>query len=330
MGKGRKIAVAVVGALLVLVAANVVLVGAETKPAEVTVPGGRIIELDGGDMQVAEGGPREGAPIVLIHCFTCSIEWWDEMRPPLEKRHRVVAVDLLGFGGSEKPESGYSMEEEADAVAEALTQLGVRRATVVGHSLGGTVATALAERSPQLVERLVILDQAPDNDGYEKEGLPFTAELTFRPVIGPSLWRVTPDFAIEDGLGAAFAPGYEVPSELVDAFRRMTYTSYDEAAGAETDYTNESPLDERIARAGIPLLAIFGEEERIYESHVALDAYGRVPGAVTVLVRGAGHSPNIEKPGQTARDVLGFADGGLRWHIVQGTLQNDRPVRPRP
>jgi len=222
-------------------------------------------------------------------------------------------------------------EEEADAVAEALTQLRVRRATVVGHSLGGTVATALAERSPQLVERLVILDQAPDNDGYEKEGLPFTAELTFRPVIGPSLWRVTPDFAIEDGLGAAFAPGYEVPSGLVDAFRRMTYTSYDEAAGAETDYTNESPLDERIARAGIPLLAIFGEEERIYESQVALDAYGRLPGAVTVLVRGAGHSPNIEKPGQTAREVLEFADGKLRpAHTVQAALQNDRPVRPRP
>ena len=316
MRKGRKIALGLAVALAALLAVNALLVDSETKPAEVTVPGGRILELDGGDMQVSEGGPRDGAPIVLIHCFTCSIEWWDRMRPALEKKHRVVAVDLLGFGGSEKPDSGYSMEEEADAVAEALTQLGVRGATVVGHSLGGTVATALAERSPELVERLVILDQAPDNDGYEKEGLPFTAELTFMPVIGPSLWRVTPDFAIEDGLGTAFAPGYEVPSELVDAFRRMTYTSYDEAAGAETDYTNESPLDRRIARAGIPLMAIFGEEERIYESQVALDAYGRLPGAVTVLIQGAGHSPNIEKPGQTARDVLEFADEKLRWRIV--------------
>src|SRR5215213_9453623 len=134
MRKGRKIALGLAVALAALLALNALLVDGETKPAEVTMPGGRILELDGGDMQVSEGGPRDGPPIVLIHCFTCSIEWWDRMRPALEKKHRVVAVDLLGFGGSEKPESGYSMEEEADAVAEALTQLGVRRATVVGHS----------------------------------------------------------------------------------------------------------------------------------------------------------------------------------------------------
>ena len=53
-------------------------------------------------MQVVEGGPRDGEPIVLIHCFSCAIDWWDEMRPALERRHRVVLVDLLGHGGSRK------------------------------------------------------------------------------------------------------------------------------------------------------------------------------------------------------------------------------------
>ena len=75
------------------------------------------------------------------------------MRPPLERDHRVVAVDLLGFGGSEKPDAGYSIEEQADLVAQALSRLGVHEATVVGHSLGGTVVDALAERPADLVER---------------------------------------------------------------------------------------------------------------------------------------------------------------------------------
>ena len=78
--------------------------------------------------------------------------------PLLDREHRVVAVDLLGHGGSEKPDSGYSIPNQADLVAEALERLGVRHAEVVGHSLGGGVATALAERSPELVETVVIID----------------------------------------------------------------------------------------------------------------------------------------------------------------------------
>ena len=333
MGRGLKIVLGVLVALALLVGANALLLERQTKSAQVTVPGGEILSLRGGDLQVAEGGPRDGRPIVLIHCFTCAIDWWDAMRPPLEREHRVVAIDLLGFGGSEKPDSGYSIESQAELVAEALRRLGVHDATVAGHSLGGTVATALAERAPELVGRLVIVDQAPDNDDYEREGLPFEAQMTFTPAIGPALWRVMPDFAIEDGLGAAFAPGYDVPDQFVEDFRRQTYSSYDEAAGAETDYLDEEPIDSRLRGSGVPLLAIFGAEERLYDSPKALAAYAKLPGARAVLVAGAGHSPNVERPARTAALVLGFtaadalAGRGAR-HGVQNGMQNEKLVRP--
>jgi pimeloyl-ACP methyl ester carboxylesterase len=330
MGKGRKIAVGLVVALVAVLAINTFFVERETKAAAVTVPGGRILKLPDGELQVAEGGPRTGSPIVLIHCFTCAIDWWDGMRPALEKKHRVVAIDLRGFGGSEKPESGYSMEDQADLVAEALRRLGVRGATVVGHSLGGTVSTALAERSPTLVAGLVIVDQAPD-ESYGS-GLPFLATLSFLPVIGDALWQVTPDFAVKDGLSVAFAPGYDVPDAFVEDFNRMTYTSYT-SDGEEGDYSNSMPLDRRIARAGTPLLAVFGAEDQIYDSKKALAAYARVPGARTALVPGAGHSPNVEKPRETAALVERFADRPnaepVR-HEVQKAVQNQNPVRTRP
>ena len=90
---------------------------------------------------------------MLLHCATCSMDWWDNLAPLLEPDHRVIRIDLLGMGGSDKPGSGYSIDDQASAVAEALAKLHVVGATVVGHSLGGSVAIALAEQSPQLATR---------------------------------------------------------------------------------------------------------------------------------------------------------------------------------
>jgi pimeloyl-ACP methyl ester carboxylesterase len=304
MASRWKILIGVVVVLVALLAVNTLVVEGGTKSAVVTVPGGRILRLAGGDMQVLDKGPRGGSPIVLIHCYTCSIVWWEGMIPLLEREHRVVAVDLRGFGGSEKPGSGYSMEDQAAFVAEGLKRLDVHGATVVGQSLGGTVGTALAEVPGDYVRRLVIVDQAP-KERFSK-GIGFTAELSTMPVIGPALWQVTPDAAIKDGLQIAFAPGYEVPDEFVDEFNRMTYTSYD-SDGEEGEFMDAEPLDRRIERAGTPLLAIFGAEDQIYESESALAAYAKVPGARTALIPGAGHSPNVEKPARTTALVLGFA-----------------------
>jgi pimeloyl-ACP methyl ester carboxylesterase len=329
MGRGWKILIGALAILAVLLAVNTLVVEGETKSAEVTVPGGRILKLKGGEMQVLEKGPRNGSPIVLIHCFTCAIDWWDGMIPLLDRDHRVIAVDLRGYGGSEKPASGYSMDDQAKFVAEALAALDVHDATVVGHSLGGTVATALAEVPHSPVGRLVIVDQAPD-ESYESGGLPFTAKLTFVPVLGPALWQVTPDFAIKDGLGAAFAPGYDVPDAFVEDFNRQTYTSYSSDT-EEGDYSNAVPLDRRIRMDGVPLLAIFGAEDQIYDSKEALAAYAKVPGAETALVAGAGHSPNVEKPAQTAALVLKFAAPKVRaGHELQPGVQNRGAVRGRP
>ncbi len=293
-------------ALIALLVVNVWLVDGETKAAQVTVPGGRLLDLAGGEVQVVDTGPRDGAPIVLIHCFTCGIDWWDGMRPILERRHRVVAIDLLGHDGSEKPDGGYTIEDQARLVAEALDELGVRDAEVVGHSLGGPVSVALAEQDPQLVDRLVLIDSIPD-DSYGDVGL--IGELPFKPVIGQFLWRVKPDFSIRDGLEVAFAPGFPVPDAFVDDVKRMTYSAYTGSHDAFDDYTAEKPLPQRGAAVAKPLLAIMGAEEQIAKDpRAALAAYrAGDPESTTRLVAGAGHSPNVEKPAQTAALVLGFA-----------------------
>ncbi|MGN6257681.1 MAG: alpha/beta fold hydrolase [Solirubrobacterales bacterium] len=293
-------------ALVVLLVINALIVDGETEGAHVTVPGGRILDLPDGDLQVLERGPRSGSPIVLLHCFSCAIDWWDGMLPMLERRHRVIAVDLLGHGGSEKPDSGYTPKNQALVVSEALQRLHVRDAEIVGHSLGGTVAVALAQEDPRLVGRVVIVDMPPDNS-YGSLG--FLANLVFRPVIGEAAWTLKPDFAIRDGLGVAFAPGFDVPEAFVEDVKRLTYTAYDNSPAGENQYLAEESLDQRLKEAGKPLMVLMGAEEQIVDDpQRALAQYKRaVPSAQTHLIPGAGHSPNVEKPRETAQLVLQFA-----------------------
>jgi pimeloyl-ACP methyl ester carboxylesterase len=311
MRRGWKILIVVGVALAVLLALNTVIVDNETKSASVTEPGGRLLKLPGGEIEVVEKGPRRAGPIVLIHCFSCAIDWWDRMMPMLARNHRVIAVDLLGHGGSEKPTSGYTIPNQADLVAQALARLGVRDAVVAGHSLGGSVAVGLAERSPQLVKKVMIVDTPPDHSG---SSLGLIAKLGFAPVIGEFFWRVKPDFAVRKGLEVAFAPGFDVPDEFVEDVDRMTYSSYHDSPEGSDDYTKEEPLDQRMKETGKPLLVIMGAEEQIVDEPAKRLAEYRqtYPGTETKLIAGSGHSPNVEKPAETAALLLGFANAPLK------------------
>ena len=314
MSRWLKILIAVLVVVAIALTLNTITVNNETKAAAVNAEDGQILELSSGDVQVVETeaqSDKPGAPIVLLHCYACSLHWWDPMVPLLSEDHRVITIDLLGFGGSEKPSSGYSMEDQAGLVAEALSQLQVQGAVVVGHSMGAAVATALAEQSSELVDRVVNIDQVPDSS---YGNLPFVARLGYVPVVGQLLNRVIPDSVVEDTYEDAFAPGYDIsagfenPDQVVDDFNAMTYTSYHDAAQAEDDYTDDVPLDERLKDAAVPLLVIFGAEDQIAKDPAeALAAYDDVPGVRTATIDDAGHSPNVEQPEQTADLVLEFA-----------------------
>jgi pimeloyl-ACP methyl ester carboxylesterase len=309
MSRGARIALAIVIALAALLAINTVIVDGQTKDAEVTVDGAEILRLPSGDVQVLDEpatlrGSVTGPPVVLLHCDGCSLRWWDELAPLLARRHRVVRIDLLGFGGSEKPKSGYRMDEQAATVAAALNQLGVQGAVVVGHSMGFSVATALAAAHSELVDRLVNLDEGPSKDDCS---VPFLAKLEYVPVIGEALWRVAPDFLVKDGYSDAFAPGYEVPDFVVDDYDAMTFTSFENSKSANEDYREEVSLADRLRPLAIPLLSIFGTEDQICDADVSQEAYRSVPGARVAEIEGAGHSPNVEKPRETAALIEEFA-----------------------
>ena len=308
-----KMTLGVVAAIVVILLINAVVVSNATKDASLGDDGAQLIDTSAGRLQVLDRGNRQGSPIVLVHCYTCSMKWWEGLAPLLERDHRVIRVDLLGHGGSDKPKAGYGIDEQANAVTEALAKLGVAGATVVGHSLGGSVVTAIAQHSPQLATRVVVIDQSPD-DGFEDESL--TQRIGYWPVFGQAeerLVQLAPKSLVRDQYEDVFAPGYSIasgfanPDQPVDDLRAMTYTAFKDTYDAERDFVDGAPLDQRLAETQLPVMVIFGADDQIYDPEAAIDRYRQVPGSQTHLIPGAGHSPNVEKPELVAPLILAFA-----------------------
>jgi pimeloyl-ACP methyl ester carboxylesterase len=298
----RRILLIALAVLLVALVVNAVVTSRETQSAEADV--GQIVDLPDADLQVRDRGQPNSPTIVLLHCYTCSIHWWEKLEPLLVPGHRVVSIDLLGHGGSEKPRDGYDAENQADLVAAALRDAGVSDALVVGQSLGGVIGTAVAERHPELVRGLVVMD-SPPSTGYRD--FPVTARLATAPVIGQALERLAPDSAIRDGLSDAFAEGFEVPDQFVEDVKRMTYTSFKDIPDQVDDYIEESSLPERLAAIDKPLLVIYGEEDTIVvPPDEAADEFRDVPGARVVMLPGVGHTPQMEAPAKSAALIRGF------------------------
>src|SRR5690606_27406680 len=105
--------------------------------------------VDGVRLHYTDEG--QGPVVVLIHGFGSSLEIWHQVIPALRGQHRVVAIDLKGFGWSSRPEGNYSPTEQARLVLLAMDALGVEKADVVGHSWGASVSLALALQAPARV-----------------------------------------------------------------------------------------------------------------------------------------------------------------------------------
>jgi pimeloyl-ACP methyl ester carboxylesterase len=298
----RRILLAVLLVLALLLAVNTIVTDNETKEAKAD-GGGQVLDLPGDDLQVREDGPSGRPTIVMLHGFAGSLHWWTPVAERLAGEFRLVRVDLLGHGGSAKPDDGYSVPNQAKLVRQALAELGIRHAVIAGHSMGGSVGTALTELDSARVDGVVVLGSAANADAAE---LPFLARLGFVPVLGEAIRRLVPDSVVENNLEDAFAPGFNVPDQFVEDFNRMTYSSYDGSHEGSDDYSDERGLAERLATLGKPLLVIQGEKDEIVDPDSARD-YSRVARANIVMLPDTGHSPMVEKPDETARLIGRFA-----------------------
>jgi pimeloyl-ACP methyl ester carboxylesterase len=251
-----------------------------------------------------EGDP--GAPtLLLVHGLGASMAWWDPVIATLARSHHVIRVDLLGHGASSSPDTGYEMSAQADRIGLVLDRLDVARVAVaVGHSTGGNVATALAEQRADLVAALALIDTGPSIAADTSDNA--LSRLLFSSFPGALLWRLFAPAIVRKSLSSAFTRPVELPRALAASTRGMSHQALASTANASMEYLFDRPIPDRLRRLRLPVLVLFGAEDKRWSSSSA-DEYRGVPGARVEVLAGVGHTPMYEDPHRTCDLLTEFA-----------------------
>jgi pimeloyl-ACP methyl ester carboxylesterase len=303
---GKRPAALAITVVLVALLVNTVISERTSRAAE-SFGSGRVLELPGPDLNIREYGSDGDRAVVLLHGYTASIRWWEAVASELAHGTRVIAIDLVGHGGSEAPRdrAAYSAAGQASAVHQALDALGVRHAVLVGHSMGGLVATALAESAPELVERVVVAD-TPGAQGMV--AMPVLGNAVCWPVLGAALDRFRSIDAVDKpSLQTGFAAGFAVPELAYQSLKRMTHNALCDAKTAG-DINEQRAVADRLAGLGKPVQVVWGEDDVLTPTQPNVDRY-RAAGLDPVVIAGSGHSPIVEKPAEFVSAVKQFVQG---------------------
>lgn len=252
-----------------------------------------------------------GPPVVLIHGLGASAEIWSFNIGPLASRNRVFVPDLPGFGRTAMPPwMDFSPAAYSRFVAEFMTALGIGRAALVGHSLGGGIALRVILDDPGRVERIVLASSA----GLGRDvslplriaSLPFFDRFFFKPplpVFTRFLHRLVYDPA---AISPAFARMYYEMFFQPGSMRAFTgiLRAIATLRGARPGILE--PIREGLGSVAAPALIIWGRQDRILPVSQGIDAAGRIPGARLCIFDRCGHMPNIEYPEKFNRILLGF------------------------
>jgi pimeloyl-ACP methyl ester carboxylesterase len=262
-------------------------------------PPGQIIDIDGVPLHYIERGSGPNAA-VLIHGFLGHTYSFRHLIPELAKDHRVVAVDLKGYGYSGRPKkSDYSLTEQARLVVRLMDLLGIDRASVVGHSMGGEVAMRMAANFPERVDKLVL---AASVSGDRIPMLPVT------PLIKPVLWLFARIFGRRI-FRRQFYDQRKATKETLEAYRRPLRIKGTGDAVYQT--LRDGQREEAVDTSGIkrPVLILWASHERILPRWVLSRLRKRFPRAEVVTMDRAGHLLLEEQPEASNAAIRRFVSG---------------------
>ena len=244
-----------------------------------------------------ELGSPDAPVLVLVHGLGASGRALERVAPLLAARFRVIVPDLPGFGDTGGEPT--TIEGMARAVLEVVD---AEEFVAAGHSMGGLVATALAELAPDRVTRLVLVNAPPTYES--RTAARGRGERILKlPVIGDLVWNRMSDDQIRATMRSAFAPGHDVDDVFVEDLKRTTRAAFTGSSSAIDDYLRRRPLPQRVAALTQQAFVIFGERDgRV--APASLDGYGPVANATVARIPEAGHTPVWEAPERTAALIL--------------------------
>jgi pimeloyl-ACP methyl ester carboxylesterase len=269
------------------------------------LPADRFVRV--GDQLVHVEQTGRGEPILLLHGFGGSAYSWRKIVPALAEHHRVLAIDLNGFGYTQRPRdrASYTREGQARLVLGVMDALGIDRAHVFGHSYGGGLSLYLAFRHPERFRSLVLVDSSAPTYSDDRRsrfaGLRPLAGLYVRSLaLRPGM--------IRKALLRSYYDDSLVTPELVQAYlERLTVEGVGEAF---VGLTAPAPPGERVVleKIAVPTLIVWGAQDELISVATGRAAAARIPGAEFVAIDHCGHIPMEEKPEELLRAALPFLE----------------------
>jgi pimeloyl-ACP methyl ester carboxylesterase len=268
---------------------------------------------DGLRLHYYEAGAPDAPPLILIHGLGDDADTWRHVLLPLARRHRVIALDLPGFGRSDHPRRAYTLAFYARTVASLLAKLGIAQAALAGSSLGAAIAQRVALARPELAERLILIDGA----------LPVEARLPTSPL----WWFLTP------GVGEVVYSSLRRSQDQAYATLRPYYADLDALPPEDRAFLRERvwarvwnsgqrraflstlrwlaiegafrapALRARLAQLTAPMLLIWGDHDQIVPRAAGVQMAALLPNARLHVIAGCGHLPQQERPDELVEIV---------------------------
>jgi pimeloyl-ACP methyl ester carboxylesterase len=236
----------------------------------------------------------EGVPLVLVHGVGGDADQWAFCFDALAASNRVIALDLLGFGRSDKPPIDYRIAGFVEILDRFLANLGIAHAHFLGHSLGGWIVAQFALQFPDKVGSLVLLDAAGIDEGAC--ALPVDLNISTRA-----------------NLRAAFKGMFHDKTLVNDELVELAYSLHLERGDGhtirsvlETLAHPGEKLDGKLAGLRAPTLIVWGENDAITPLSVANVYHRDIAGSQLQIIPECGHLPPIERPVQFADAVVRF------------------------
>jgi pimeloyl-ACP methyl ester carboxylesterase len=234
----------------------------------------------------------DGPPVVLIHGLASRGEDWSGLFPTLSPRHRIYAIDLLGYGGSDRPHVDYSIALEMDVVRGFLDALRIERADVAGVSMGGWIALRLAAEHPERVRKLVLIDSA----GFE-----------FPTTLAPDSFTPRDLEGMQKLIDLQTARAPHVPAFVLrDLLRVNGEHAWIVRTQLASMLTRRDIMEGRVARVTMPTLLLWGTHDLLIPYSVGVRMQHELPNARLVPLNGCGHLAIIDCKETAWREIEKF------------------------
>jgi pimeloyl-ACP methyl ester carboxylesterase len=265
------------------------------------------VELDGMQVHLRDTGPRnDPVPIVLLHGMASSLHTYEAWQTALKDQHRVITVDLPGFGlTGPSPQGEYRIEAYTRFILRLLDTLGVQRVVLGGNALGGEVAWQTALLAPERVRKLILID----SDGYQLS--PLSQPIAFQIAGARGLrWvseRILPRSVIEASVRNVFGDPDKVTRERVDRYFELNLrVGNRRALFQRMDQSESGAKEHMIHQIKQPTLVMWGGQDGMVPVEFSYRFCKDVPNCSLVLFPELGHLPQEEDPVRTLQAVRRF------------------------